>query len=620
MPREVLSSPLRVSQRSFLESLPFPAFVQDRSGHYVACNGLFESLVGKPAGEIVGATVADLIAPGHADLCRNQSAEVWAQQLPTCHEMEVRRIDGVMRRVRIHRSILRSEADDVIEILGIVQDVTKEYAAIASLTASEERFARLAELSSEGMVLHAYGTIIDVNDALLRMVGRSRDEVVGQHYLSLLPAEEHGVVSLHVEERCSERYRVSLKRADGSTFPVEMRGNAISIDGQDIRVTTVTDISARIAAEQAMRERELLYRQMFENNRAVKLLIDPLNGQIVDANPAAAAFYGWTLDELRRMNIAQINALPPEQIKSEMDRARSESRLFFRFPHRTKHDEIKQVEVYSGPCTFHGRALLHSIIVDVTDRDRAVAELRDKTDALAQSNADLQQFAYVASHDLQEPLRSVVSYLQLLEKRYRGHLDEEADTFIRYAVDGAKRMGALIQDLLSYSRVDSQGGDFEPLDCDRVLSNSMANLHSLLGSLDAKVTIDHLPWVLGDGPQLSSVFQNLIGNAVKYRHRARAPEIHISAQPGQGGEWVFCVRDNGIGIGEEFQERIFGIFQRLHTQAAYPGTGIGLALVRRIINRHGGRIWVDSKEGEGCAFFFTLREAPPLERRAAAAS
>jgi light-regulated signal transduction histidine kinase (bacteriophytochrome) len=212
----------------------------------------------------------------------------------------------------------------------------------------------------------------------------------------------------------------------------------------------------------------------------------------------------------------------------------------------------------------------------------------------------LEQFAYVASHDLQEPLRMVASYLGLLERRYRGRLDEKADKFIHYAVDGAARMQALIEDLLTYSRVGRQGKPFEPTDCDAVVAAVVADL----GSQGAAVSCAGLPTVLADRGQLTQLFQNLIGNALKFCNGA-PPRVEVRAER-RGGEWLFAVRDNGIGIAPEHRERIFVIFQRLHTRAQYPGTGIGLAICKKVVERHGGRIWVESEPGQGSTFFFTL--------------
>ena len=242
--------------------------------------------------------------------------------------------------------------------------------------------------------------------------------------------------------------------------------------------------------------------------------------------------------------------------------------------------------------------------------------LEDTVAELKRSNADLQQFAYVASHDLQEPLRMVSSYTQLLARRYRGKLDSDADEFIGYAVDGANRMQTLIKDLLAYSRVTAQGKVFERVDCNGLLEEVLSNLRVADEQNRAVVTHDPLPTVMADRGQLGQLFQNLIGNAIKFRGE-EPPQIHVSAEQ-RTGEWLFSVRDNGIGVGPQYAERIFIIFQRLHNREEYPGTGIGLAICKKIVERHGGRIWVVSHTGQGATFHFTLpivgRDLPPLNQ------
>jgi PAS domain S-box-containing protein len=240
----------------------------------------------------------------------------------------------------------------------------------------------------------------------------------------------------------------------------------------------------------------------------------------------------------------------------------------------------------------------------VVERQRARDEIESKARDLARSNSELEQFAYVASHDLQEPLRMVSSYMQLLARRYKGKLDSDADEFIGFAVDGAVRMQALILDLLAFSRVGTRGSAFAPVDMQLVLDKTLANLRLAIAESGAQITQDPLPTLNADSMQIGQLLQNLIGNALKFRGE-RTPEIHIGATR-HGTEWHFTVRDNGIGIDPQYKERIFIIFQRLHRKEEYPGTGIGLAICKKIVERHGGRIWLDSVPGQGATFHFTL--------------
>jgi light-regulated signal transduction histidine kinase (bacteriophytochrome) len=235
---------------------------------------------------------------------------------------------------------------------------------------------------------------------------------------------------------------------------------------------------------------------------------------------------------------------------------------------------------------------------------RAEEAVLKTAEELRRSNEDLGQFAYVASHDLQEPLRMVTGFVQLLQKKYGSRLDADADQFIAYAVDGATRMQTLINDLLAYSRVGTRGGEPAPTDVGAVLREALGNLHASIAETAAEITQGELPIVPADGTQLTQLFQNLIGNALKFRGNA-PPKIHVDASR-QGDHWLFSVRDNGIGIDPEFRDRIFLIFQRLHTRQKYPGTGIGLAVCKKIVDRHGGRIWVESQPGQGATFYFTI--------------
>jgi len=249
-----------------------------------------------------------------------------------------------------------------------------------------------------------------------------------------------------------------------------------------------------------------------------------------------------------------------------------------------------------------------AFFVDVTERKQIKKKLKRTLADLKRSNTDLQQFAYVASHDLQEPLRMVASYTQLLEERYQDKLDTDAKEFIQFAVDGALRMQRLINDLLSYSLVGARQKPVKPTDCNSVLSQVIANLSVTIEQNNVIITNDDLPTVMADASQMQELFKNLVGNAIKFRSE-HAPRVHVSAKQ-NGNKWLFSVQDNGLGIDPQYNDKIFLIFQRLHSKEEYPGTGIGLAICKRIVERHGGKIWVDSNVGMGSTFYFTL----PLKR------
>jgi signal transduction histidine kinase len=279
-------------------------------------------------------------------------------------------------------------------------------------------------------------------------------------------------------------------------------------------------------------------------------------------------------------------------------------------------DDLHSYEVRISSLTDWRRRVVGQVVIlrDISDRKRAERELKRYADELERSNSELELFAYIASHDLQEPLRAIAGYTQLLQRRYQGQLDEDADDFINFAVDGARRMQQLIDDLLEYSRVGTRGKPFEEIHTGELLEQVLANLAVAIEESDAQISYEGMPILMADATQLGQLFQNLIGNAIKFRG-VDPLGIEVTAEQ-MGDEWRFSVRDNGIGIEPQYQERIFQIFQRLHSREEYPGTGIGLAICKRIVERHGGRIWVESELGKGSAFCFTLPvlQAEPAEQ------
>ena len=348
------------------------------------------------------------------------------------------------------------------------------------------------------------------------------------------------------------------------------------------------------------------------------------HGVILSWNPAAEELYGYTAAEAVGRHISFI--VPPKLRAGELEGIMARLRTFkgtqrVETERLTKKGERIEVEVRISPLRNSRGELLgaSSIAHDIGERKRIEREFARWRDELAKSNAELERFAYVASHDLQEPLRMIASYVQLIAQRYRSRLDSDADEFIAYAVDGAHRMKTMIADLLKYSRT-GRGDDFEMINSRAALDLALANLQYAIGETGAMVTCDEMPRVRGIAPQIAELFQNLIGNALKF-HADQPPRIHVSARRLESA-WEFSVTDNGIGIAPEYQEKIFEIFRRLHGREKYHGTGIGLTVCRKIVVHHGGRISVESREGRGATFRFTLPDsaetcAPAIPHNAA---
>ena len=385
----------------------------------------------------------------------------------------------------------------------------------------------------------------------------------------------------------------------------------MAMERAQLRETVQQELTERKRADQALWESEKRFRAIAETASDAFIVFDS-HESIFFWNPAAKAIFGYQAGETRGKVLDSIVAGRfRDVLREEMKRVVSRERTDLigktvEMAGIRKDGSEFSIELSLATWSTREEVFFTVIARDITERKQAQEQLERYAAELERSNQELQQFAYVASHDLQEPLRMVVSYLQLLEQRYKGRLDTDADEFIGYAVDGASRMQTLLYDLLAYSRVVTRGRSFEPADCQEVLGQTLANLKVAIEESGAQVTHDDLPSVMADGTQLGQLFQNLIGNAIKFRGDRR-PEVHVGAVQGKG-EWVFSVRDNGIGIASQHMDRIFLIFQRLHTRGKYPGTGIGLAICKRIVERHGGRIWVESEPGKGSTFYFTIPE------------
>lgn len=337
-------------------------------------------------------------------------------------------------------------------------------------------------------------------------------------------------------------------------------------------------------------------------------------GIVLNCNQQTETVLGWTCSEFVHSSVQDL--IIPRRFRElyagtcrDVLAAQKGKRIELSVIHRDAYEFPAELTI--TPVSWNDGAYVTIFLRDVSERKEIEQNLTRKAEELARSNADLETFAYVASHDLQEPLRMVASYTQLLAKRYTNKLDSDANEFIAFAVDGAVRMQQLIQDLLSYSRLNTTKKIPHFVLAEAACKSAVQNLKDAISAADASICVHKLPAVLADPVQLTQLFQNLIGNAIKYRSD-RPPKITVSAA-GAESQWVFSIQDNGIGIEDKYFDRIFQMFQRLHTRNEYPGTGIGLAICRRIVERHGGKIWVESQCGHGSTFFFSFPRAERIK-------
>lgn len=329
------------------------------------------------------------------------------------------------------------------------------------------------------------------------------------------------------------------------------------------------------------------------------------DGRLLDFNEAFVQVFGLAREDAIGKTSVELGITNPETRKRIIDEVREKGAAHnVELPYTNRKGEKRDLLISVESIVIRDELCSLSVIIDVSDQKQAEKQLLETNQVLTKSNRELEQFAYVASHDLQEPLRMVSSYMQLLEARYKDRLDKDAQEFIGYAVDGAVRMQRLIQDLLAFSRVGTRGKEPEAVDSGAALTDALQNLKVSIQNEKAIIVFDNLPFVMADRNQLSQVFQNLISNAIKFRSRKK-PHITVGAQKSDGFV-EFKVADNGIGFDPKHSERIFVIFQRLNPREQYEGTGIGLAICKKIVERHGGRIWVESELGKGTSFYFTF--------------
>ena len=546
------------------------------------------------------------------------------------------------------------------------RDITERKRMETALEEAAKKYSTILATMQTGYWLSDRGgNFLEVNEAYCRMSGYSREELLRMRVRDVEANESPEEVQSHIRlvlERGHDQFESRHQRKDGTIFDADIRTTYLNIEGGRL-VVFIWDITDRKrAAEQLRRAKDELEIRVRERTAELEDANRALHEEIAERKKAEAAIKeaNETLERRvaertaalreseedlnRAQAVAQTGSWRLDVRRNELIWSEENHRIFgipkgipltyetflgtvhpddreyvdrqwkaalrgepYDIEHRIGGgDSVKWVREKAELEVDKEGVLLGGFgtTQDITERKQAEETLRQTADDLARSNRDLEQFAYVASHDLQEPLRAVSGYLQLLERRYKDRLDKDANEFIQFAVNGAGRMQQLITDLLAYSRVGTRGHKLETTDCNEVLRAVLANLEIAIAESGAAVTHDPLPTVRGDRGQLVQLFQNLIGNAIKFRG-PEPPRVVVTVKA-QHGEWQFVVGDNGIGIEPQFFDRIFEVFQRLHGREEYSGTGIGLSICKRIVEQHGGRIWVESKPGPGSTFHFTI--------------
>jgi PAS domain S-box-containing protein len=610
--------------RAVVDSANEGMLIYDRSLVIVAGNRAAERIIGLPLSALIGkAGFTSLLPCVRADGLpltqedRPTRVTVRTGKPQTGLRTGIKRPDGSVTWLSVNTAFLR-RLDETAHygLVSTITDITAQHDAEARLRDSEERYRRTFELAASGMAhISLERRFLRVNPKLCEILGYPEQELLqltGRHIshpddLDVINEQRPALYSGEINAvRLEKRY----VRKDGSIvwvkFTMTVERDA---EGHPLyEIAVYDDITAQRDAEDRLRESEARFRQTFE--LAASGICHVKDGRFIRVNKSLCDILGYAEKQLLGKTVKEVSH-PEDRDLTDPERARIrageiESARFEKRYIRGDNGAVVWTEIAIALVRDVFGVPLYEIAVfdDITERKEAERALRTAHEDLKRTNAELEQFAYVASHDLQEPLRMVASYTQLLGRRYDAKLDNEAREFMAYIVDGASRMKQLIEDLLAYSRVGTKGQEFRPVSSEAALRRALFNLKTGIEEAGAAVTYDAMPTVHADEVQLGQLFQNLIGNALKFRSPS-VPRIHVGVTDGPD-EWTFAVRDNGIGIEPQYYERIFMVFQRLFNKGEYPGTGIGLAICKKVVERHGGTIWVESRLGEGSSFLFTL--------------
>jgi PAS domain S-box-containing protein len=627
-------------QKSYFQQLfensPEGIVILDNDDKILDVNKSFEKMFQYSLYEIKGKSLNELIVP-ESMLEQATQMTLFALKGEIIQQETFRkRKDGSIVDVAILAYPINLE-NNQIGVYGIYSDITERKETEKALRNSEERYKAFVKQSTEGIwrfeflepistklsideqVKHIfrYGYIAECNNVFAQLYGYdSPDEISGVRISELIPENEQKNIEL-IRKCILGGYKVDnieTYEKDKYSNDKVFLNNLVGIieNGVLIRIWgSKRDITEAKHAQEELSRTQFRLATLLKNLKDVVLYESEGENDFVSEN--VLDMLGYSTDVIKNKDFIKSNIHPAdlkiaEEKTSQWVNEGSNGVLNLEYRVRKADGSYIWVEDHMIRVRNNGSSHIAGVLINITEHKTTEAKLKELADQLSESNKELEQFAYVASHDLQEPLRMVASYIQLLQRRYKGKLSSEADDFINFAVDGVVRMKTLINDLLAYSRVNTKEAPIEDVDCNIVLEHCLKNLSSSIRENNAVINYSNLPTVKANYMYLNQLFQNLISNAIKFKKPDTTPVVNISANH-TGNEWLFKIEDNGIGIEKEFTDKIFVIFQRLHNHSEYPGTGIGLAICKKIIDKLGGHIWVESEVGKGTTFNFTIPDS-----------
>ncbi|MGE5681338.1 MAG: PAS domain S-box protein [Bacillota bacterium] len=593
------------------ETLPVGIWIAGADGKNKYSSKSLLKFTGMTQDEISSNGWSHLIHPDD----REQMYEKWKRSIHSGlkWEAEFRMLnaDGGYHMVLSKAEPVKDPQGAIINWAGIILDLEERNKAERSRRETEERYRSTLDHMMEGCAILDFNwNYLYVNDINARHAHLKKEEMIGRNMFDLIPGVENSefikAYKKCMQERVLQMIDSDFTFHDGSKAWYEVKVQPVP---EGIFILS-TDITERKLAEESL-QKALQQLKFHVENSPLAVIEFNDKYQIIQWSKNAEKIFGWTSDEVLGKTIGEFKWVYEEdaqrvaELSADMLASEKTSNLHTNRNYR-KDGSVITCEWYNSALVDPNGKLVSvfSLVLDVTERRQAEESLKQTLDALKRSNADLEQFAYVASHDLQEPLRMISNYTMFLEKYLKNSLDEKTSQFMAFIIEGSKRMHLLIQDLLSYSRITSEKQRFEVTDLNNVIDLVLKDLQILISDSKAQINIQKLPVLCVNPIQMKQLFQNLITNAIKFKGE-NIPVVNISVEQ-KGRFFRFCIKDNGIGINPEYFERIFVIFQRLHDRETYQGTGIGLSVCKRIVEHHGGRIWVESEEGNGASFYFTI--------------